>query len=51
MICIEMPLWLAIMLAVWFCLVLLYLLFSDFIAKLTIRHKYFKEEKENKDND
>ena len=49
MIYIEMPLWLAIMIAVWFGLVLLYLLFGDFIAKLIIRHKYFKEEKENKD--
>ena len=46
MIYIEMPLWLAILIAVAFSLMLLHLLFGDFIAKLLIR--YFKE-KENKD--
>ena len=46
MIYIELPLWLAILFGVVFSLVLLHLLFGDFIAKLLIR--YFKE-KENKD--
>ncbi|MCR4661676.1 MAG: hypothetical protein K5765_06750 [Clostridia bacterium] len=47
MIYIELPLWLAILFAIAFSLVLLHLLFGDFIAKLLIR--YFKGKGENED--
>ncbi len=46
MIYIEMPLWLAIVIAIGFIVILIHFIIGDFIAKLLIR--YFKE-KEKKD--